>query len=125
MKRDLLSIGDLATEEILHLLDVAARLKNDLATGCEHSWLRGKTLAMIFEKPSLRTRVTFETGMHQLGGMALYLGPTDIQLGRRESVPDIGKNLSLWVDLIMARTYAHTSIIELASSAKVPVINGL
>ncbi len=125
MKRDLLTIGDLETEEILHLFDVAARLKNDLDKGCEHAWLRGKTLAMIFEKPSLRTRVTFETGMHQLGGVALYLGPSDIQLGRRESVADIGKNLSLWVDLIMARTYAHTSVVELASSAKVPVINGL
>jgi ornithine carbamoyltransferase len=80
---------------------------------------------MIFEKPSLRTRVTFETGMNQLGGVAIYLGPADILLGRRESVPDIGQNLSLWVDAIMARTFSHESVEQLAASAKVPVINGL
>ncbi|RMF21809.1 MAG: ornithine carbamoyltransferase, partial [Deltaproteobacteria bacterium] len=125
MKRDLISIADLAREEIDHLFEVAARLKADLEAGRKHDWLPGKTLAMIFEKPSLRTRVTFETGMNQLGGVAIYLGPADILLGRRESVPDIGKNLSLWVDIIMARTYLHRSVVELAESARVPVINGL
>ncbi len=125
MKRDLITIGDLSRDEIEHLFAVAARLKADLAAGRKHDWLPGKTLAMIFEKPSLRTRVTFETGMNQLGGVAIYLGPSDILLGRRESVPDIGKNLSLWVDIIMARTYLHRSVVELAESARVPVINGL
>jgi ornithine carbamoyltransferase len=125
MKRDLLTLGDVTREEIAHLMDVAARLKSDREHGRRHAWLQGKTLAMIFEKPSLRTRVTFETGMIQLGGMAIHLGPADILLGQRESVPDIGKNLSLWVDAIMARTFAHRSVVELAANSSVPVINGL
>ncbi len=125
MKRDLLTLADVEPAEFNHLMDVAARLKADLKAGRAHAWLAGKTLSMIFEKPSLRTRVTFETGMNQLGGVAIYLGPADILLGQRESVPDIGKNLSLWVDAIMARTFAHRSVIELAANASVPVINGL
>jgi ornithine carbamoyltransferase len=125
MKRDLITIAGLETAEILHLFDISSRLKADIAAGREHPWLAGKTLAMIFEKPSLRTRVTFETGMNQLGGHAIYLGPADILLGRRESVPDIGKNLSLWVDAVMARTFAHDAVSELAENADVPVINGL
>lgn len=125
MKRDLLTLADIDSAEFNHLMDVAARLKADLKAGRSHPWLAGKTLSMIFEKPSLRTRVTFETGMNQLGGVAIYLGPADILLGQRESVPDIGKNLSLWVDAIMARTFAHRSVIELAANASVPVINGL
>jgi len=125
MKRDLMSIADLEAAEIARLTSLAARLKADLKAGREHRWLRGKTLAMIFEKPSLRTRVTFETGMNQLGGVAIHLAPSDILLGRRESVPDIGKNLSLWVDIIMARTFAHDTVVELARNAQVPVINGL
>jgi len=125
MKRDLLTLGDVTREEIAHLMDVAAILKDDRRNSRRHAWLQGKTLAMIFEKPSLRTRVTFETGMVQLGGVAIYLGPADILLGQRESVPDIGKNLSLWVDAIMARTYAHQSVVDLAANSSVPVINGL
>ena len=124
-KRDLITIADLEAEEIHHLLRVAGRLKADLRAGRPHAWLAGKTLAMIFEKPSLRTRVTFETGMNQLGGKAIHLGPSDILLGRRESVADIGTNLSLWVDIIMARTFLHQSVEDLAGSAQVPVINGL
>jgi ornithine carbamoyltransferase len=80
---------------------------------------------MIFEKPSLRTRVTFETGMTQLGGHAIYLAPADIQLGKRESVPDVAQNLSRWVDIIMARVFEHQKITDLARSAAIPVINGL
>ena len=125
MKRHLLTIADLSGDDIQQLFRVAARLKGDLRAGRDHAWLAGKTLAMIFEKPSLRTRVTFEAGMNQLGGVAIYLGPSDILLGRRESVPDIARNLSLWVDVIMARTYAHQSVLELAEGASVPVINGL
>ena len=124
-KRDLITIWDLTTEEIHHLLGLAGRLKADMKAGRPHRWLAGKTMAMIFEKPSLRTRVTFETGMNQLGGQAIYLGPSDILLGRRESVADIGKNLSLWVDMILARTFLHDSVVKLAGSAQVPVINGL
>src|SRR5690606_5439293 len=85
----------------------------------------GRTLAMIFEKPSLRTRVTFETGIKQLGGASVYLAPEDIRLGERETVADIARNLSRWVDLIVARTFAHRSLLELAQHATVPVINGL
>ena len=125
MKRDLITIADLSTDEIGLLINVSKRLKAALARGEEHRWLRGRTMAMIFEKPSLRTRVTFETGMNQLGGHAIYLGPADIMLGQRETVPDIGKNLSLWVDAVMARTFSHQSVMDLAASAKVPVINGL
>lgn len=125
MKRDLTSIDDLSVEEIHHLLDLATRLKKDVVERRPHPWLRGRTLAMIFEKPSLRTRVTFETGMYQLGGDAIYLAPADIQLGVREPVADIARNLSRWVDIIVARTFAHSSITELAANATVPVINGL
>jgi ornithine carbamoyltransferase len=125
MKRDLLTLGDVTREEIEHLMNVAAVLKDARKHGRRHAWLQGKTLAMIFEKPSLRTRVTFETGMVQLGGVAIYLGPADILLGQRESVPDIGKNLSLWVDAIMARTFAHQSVVDLAANSSAPVINGL
>lgn len=80
---------------------------------------------MIFEKPSLRTRVTFEVGMTQLGGHAIYLAPSDIQLGKRESVPDVAQNLSRWVDLIMARTFGHQTVVDLAKYAAIPVINAL
>jgi ornithine carbamoyltransferase len=125
VKRDLVRIADLSKPEIYELFALAARLKADLKAGRKHALLPGKTLAMIFEKPSLRTRVTFETGMNQLGGVAIYLGPADIGLGRRESVADIGKNLSLWVDIIMARTFLHKTVQDLATAAQVPVINGL
>jgi len=125
VKRNLVSIADLHADEIHHLMRLSRRLKADTHARRPHAWLPGRTLAMIFEKPSLRTRVTFETGMHQLGGDAIYLAPGDIHFGERESVADIGKNLSCWVDAIVARTFAHNSLTELADSATVPVINGL
>jgi ornithine carbamoyltransferase len=125
MKRDLVTLRDVSASEIHHLIGVARRLKADVRARRPHAWLPGRTLAMIFEKPSLRTRVTFETGMHQLGGAAIYLAPGDIQLGTREPVGDIAANLSRWVDLIVARTFAHDSVVELARSATVPVVNGL
>jgi ornithine carbamoyltransferase len=125
VKRNLVSIAELEPAEIEHLLALGERLKGDLKAGRPHVWLPGKTLAMIFEKPSLRTRVTFETGMHQLGGDAIYLAPGDIHFGQRESVTDIGKNLSCWVDAIVARTFSHRSLVDLADAATVPVINGL
>lgn len=125
MKRDLVSIADLSPKEIEEVLRLAARLKAKTKRGDEHKLLKDKTLAMIFEKPSLRTRVTFETGMTQLGGHAIYLAPADIQLGKRESVPDVARNLSRWVDMIMARTFAHQTVVDLARHASIPVINGL
>ena len=125
MKRDLLRLGDLTTNEIEMILDVAARLKRDLRAARPHPLLAGRTLAMIFEKPSLRTRVTFEVGMVQLGGAAIHLAPGDIRLGERESAGDIARNLERWVDLVMARTFLHRSVVDLAAGARVPVINGL
>jgi len=125
MKRDFLSLADFTRAELEEILHLAATLKRDLKAGKRQPLLAGKTLAMIFEKPSLRTRVTFEVGMTQLGGSAVYLAPKDIQLGEREAVADIARNLERWVDLIMARTFAHRTIVELAEHSAVPVINGL
>lgn len=125
MKRDFLSLADFTRPELEEILHLAARLKRDLKDGKQAPLLAGKSLAMIFEKPSLRTRVTFEIGMNQLGGTAVNLTHRDIQLGQRESVADIARNLERWVDLIMARTFAHATLVELARHAGVPVINGL
>jgi len=125
MKRDFLSLADLTRAELEEILHLAATLKRDLKAGKRPPLLAGKSLAMIFEKPSLRTRVTFEVGMTQLGGYPIYLTPKDIQLGERESVADVARNLDRWVDLIMARTFAHGTLLELAGHAAVPVINGL
>jgi ornithine carbamoyltransferase len=125
MKRDFLDLASLAPEELTGLLALAVRLKSETRIGLEHPHLRGRTLAMIFQKPSLRTRLTFETGMAQLGGHAIYLAPQDIGIGERESVKDVARNLSRWVDLIMIRTFAHATCLEMAREASVPVINGL
>jgi ornithine carbamoyltransferase len=125
MKRDFLDLSSLSVAEVRGLLQLAARLKSELRNGMEHPYLRGRTLAMIFQKPSLRTRLTFETGMAQLGGHAIYLAPDDIGIGERESVKDVARNLSRWVDLIMIRTFSHVTCLELAREASVPVINGL
>jgi len=121
--KDLLSIHDLSTDEFQGILELAARMKANPLPFARS--LAGKTLAMIFEKPSLRTRVTFETGMTQLGGHAIYLAPSDISLGARESVPDIARNLERMVDVIMARTFRHDSVVMLARFSRVPVINAL
>lgn len=125
MKRDFLAIADLSSEELYEILSLAERLKRELRSGQRTPLVAGKTLAMIFEKPSLRTRVTFEVGMTQLGGYAVYLTPADIRLGERETVADIARNLERLVDFIMARTMRHESLLELAASASTPVINGL
>ncbi|MFP6664968.1 MAG: ornithine carbamoyltransferase [Deltaproteobacteria bacterium] len=125
MKKDFVSLADTSRAEVEEMLARAASLKADLHAGKQTRPLIGKTLAMIFEKPSLRTRVTFETGIKQLGGASVYLAPDDIQLGARESVSDIARNLSRWVDLIMARTFSHGAMLELAEAASIPVINGL
>jgi ornithine carbamoyltransferase len=125
MQKDFISIADMSIEEIDELFSLSRTLKEESKQGKAHHHLKDKILAMIFEKPSLRTRVTFETGMVQLGGHAIYLSPNDIQLGKRESIPDVARNLSRWVDCIMARTFSHNTVLELSSNASVPVINAL
>ena len=125
MKRDFLNLSALSPVEFDGLLRLGMRLKAELKSGLEHPFLRGKTLAMIFQKPSLRTRITFETGMAQLGGHAIYLAPQDIGIGERESIKDVARNMSRWVDLIMIRTFAHQTSVEMAKEASVPVINAL
>ena len=123
--RHLVCLHDFTEEEILQILDRADYLKRRYREGKQEKPLARKTLAMIFQKPSLRTRVSFEAGMHRFGGHAIYLGPTDIQLGKRETTADIARNLSRYADAIMARTFAHKDIVGLAENASVPVINGL
>jgi len=124
---DLRAITDLTTEQAWALLSLAAVLKETLSKckTCQWEVLAGKTLAMVFEKPSLRTRVSFETGMFQLGGHAIYLQPADISMGKRESVADVARNLDRMVDGIMARVFSHNTILELAEYSGSPVINGL
>jgi len=125
--RHFLSMLDFSKEEILAVLDTARQLKARRGTveSCSKLPLKGKTLAMIFQKPSLRTRVSFETGMTILGGHAIYLAPTDISIGKRESTEDIALVLSRYVDMIMARVFGHEIVVDLAEHATVPVINGL
>jgi len=123
--KDLLTVTDFSGEEVLKLFKFAAKLKRAQKRGKSHELLLGRSLAMIFEKRSTRTRVSFEVGMNQLGGHALFLGKDDIQLGRGETVGDTAKVLSRYVDAIMIRTYTHESVVDLARNARVPVINGL
>lgn len=125
MKRDFLAVSDFTSEEILDLLKLAADLKQKTKNRVEHHILKGRTLAMVFQKPSTRTRVSFETGMYQLGGHALYLSPAEIGLGTRESVPDVARVLAGFNDAIMARVFGHEIVTQLAKYASVPVINGL
>ncbi len=125
LRRNLVSVNDLSAEEIWQLLKTAETLKLETHRGQAHPLLAGKTLGMIFQKPSLRTRVSFETGMTQLGGHAIYLSPTDISLGKRETTEDIAIVLSRYCDIIMARVFGHDIIEDLAKYATVPVINGL
>ncbi len=121
-KRDLISIFDLKKPEIDSLIKEAVKLKKEKRRSLP---LKGKTLAMLFEKSSTRTRVSFEVGMYQLGGAALYLNSGDIQLGRGETIQDTARTISRYVDGIMIRTFAHDNVVRLASAASVPVINGL
>lgn len=125
MKRDLLTLDDLSVSEMEQIFTRAALRKKELKAGIPHPVLQGKTLGMIFKKPSSRTRVSFEIGMYQLGGYAVVLNHQDIQMGKRESVPDIGRLFSRYLDGIMVRTFAHEEAEELAHYATIPVINGL
>ena len=115
-----LSVGDLSRERIFKLFALAADLKQRWKSGRRPAPLAGRSLALIFEKPSLRTRVTFEVGIVQLGGRAVYLSGHEIGLGTRESVPDVARNLSRWVDGIAARVFSHATIEGLARSASIP-----
>jgi ornithine carbamoyltransferase len=123
--KSLASLNDLTKEEIEQILKTSDLLKLQVYRGQEHPLLKGKTLAMIFEKPSTRTRVSFEVGMWQLGGYALYLGAGDLQLGRGETIADTAQVLSRYVNGIMARVFAHQTILDLVKYSRVPVINGL
>jgi ornithine carbamoyltransferase len=123
VKKDLLSINDLSAAEVKKIFDLTKQIKKQPKKFVQY--LKGQTLACIFEKQSLRTRVTFEVGIKQLGGNSIYLAPNDISLGKRESVRDVAKNLERWVDGIMIRTFGHNICIELAEAADIPVINGL
>ncbi|MDQ1147336.1 ornithine carbamoyltransferase [Bacillus sp. SORGH_AS 510] len=123
--KDFLQLSDFTTDEILYLLNDALELKQMQNQGTPQPFLNGKVLGMIFEKSSTRTRVSFEVGMLQLGGHAIFLSSKDIQLGRGESISDTAKVLSRYVDGIMIRTFSHDSVKELAEHATVPVINGL
>jgi ornithine carbamoyltransferase len=122
---NILTLDELDSKEINHIIDLAIDLKKQQKKGNEKPLLQNKTLAMIFEKPSTRTRVSFETGMFQLGGHALTLSPNDLQLSRGESIEDTAKVLSRYVNVIMARVYDHKSLETLARYASIPVINGL
>jgi ornithine carbamoyltransferase len=120
-----LSAADLTRERALHLFRVSAELKQRRKAGRHGTALAGRTVALIFEKPSLRTRVTFEVGIVQLGGRAVYLSGGEIGMGTREAVPDVARNLSRWVDAIAARVYRHATVESLARHASIPVINAL
>ena len=125
MKKDFLAITDWTKEQILDTLELASELKEKQKNGVPHAHLSGKNMAMIFQKPSSRTRMSFQIGMYQLGGQVVYLGPQDIGLGKREAISDVAQTLSRYIDIIMARLFGHEDVLELAHSASVPVINGL
>ncbi|HEU03512.1 MAG TPA: ornithine carbamoyltransferase, partial [Nitrosopumilus sp.] len=124
-KKNILTFEELSSKEISQLLELSIKLKKDLKKGKQSALLKNKSLAMIFQKPSTRTRVSFEIGMFQLGGHALNLSSNDMQLSRGETIEDTAKTLSRYVDAIMARVYDHNTIEKLAASSSVPVINGL
>lgn len=119
--RDFLSVADLSGDELVYLLDLADRLK----AGEQCRALEGRSVALLFEHPSLRTRLTFDLGVQQLGGHGIYLSPGEVNLGEREAVPDIARNLERWVQCIVARVRYHSSLVELAEASHVPVVNAL
>ncbi|MGN0601204.1 MAG: ornithine carbamoyltransferase [Oscillospiraceae bacterium] len=123
--KHLLKMLDLSKEEIIDILNLADQLKYDVKNGIEHKYLKGKTLGMIFQKSSTRTRVSFETGMYQLGGQALFLSNRDLQIGRGEPVQDTARVLSRYLDGIMIRTFEQKEVEDLAEYGSIPVINGL
>jgi ornithine carbamoyltransferase len=125
MKKDFLAISDYSSEKLQNILDLAIRLKKEYFTHGNEQIFKGKVLGMIFQKPSLRTRVSFDMAMRHLGGDALYLSPNEIGLGQRESIADVARVLSGYVQVLMARVFAHEHVLELAKWSSVPVVNGL
>lgn len=123
--KHLLKLSDLSTQEIIDILDMADQLKYDKKNGIPHEFLKGKSLGMIFEKSSTRTRVSFEVGMHELGGYPLFLSSNDLQIGRGEPVEDTARVLSRFLDGIMIRTFAQQEVEDLAKYGSIPIINGL
>lgn len=123
--RDYLTVADYSKEELWYLLELARELKSKQKAGIPHQELKGKTLAMIFQKSSTRTRVSFETAMFHLGGMGMFLSTNDIQMGRGEPIEDTARVLARYVDGILIRTFSHQEVLDLAKYAEVPVINGL
>jgi ornithine carbamoyltransferase len=123
--KDLLTLAELTPKEFVELIDYSIKLKKELKKGVNKPILKNKTLTMIFQKPSTRTRVSFEIGMYQLGGYAINLSSNDMQLSRGESIEDTAKTLSRYTDCIMARVYEHELLVKLSEYANVPVINGL
>jgi ornithine carbamoyltransferase len=121
----LLTFDELSSKETSAIIDLAIKFKKDLKNNKSKPLLKNKTLAMIFEKPSTRTRISFETGMYQLGGNSIILSPNDMQLSRGETIEDTAKTLSVYVDYVMARVFDHKTIEDLAKNSQVPVINGL
>ncbi len=124
-QKDFISLSDYNPEEIIELLDLADQLKADNKAGRHHHLLKEKTLGMIFAKSSTRTRISFEVGIYQLGGMGIFLNNNDIQLGRGETVEDSARVMSRYLDGLMIRTYSHSSVVRLAAHSTIPVINGL
>ena len=124
--KDFLSISEYSSESLQELIELAVEIKTELTEkGANAPLLKDKSLGMIFQKPSLRTRVSFERGMEQLGGSAMYIGPAEIGLGKRESVADVARVMAGYVDVIMARVFDHAHVVELGKWADIPVINGL
>ncbi len=123
--KDFLAVADYAPEELQSILDTAIELKAEWKSGGNKPLFKDKVLAMIFQKPSLRTRVSFDMAMRHLGGDALYLSPAEIGLGKRESIADVARVISGYVDIVMARVFEHDHVLELAKWAEIPVINGL
>lgn len=125
MKKDFLAVSDYSPKELQEMLDLAIQLKKEHFAGGNQPLFKGKVLAMIFQKPSLRTRVSFDMAMRHMGGDALYLSPAEIGLGQRESIADVARVISGYVDAIMSRVFDHAHVLELAKWASVPVVNGL
>ncbi len=123
MKRDLLGIGDLTSNEIENLFSVTAELKKNKGKVTEH--LKGKSVGLVFQKPSNRTRVSFEVGVYELGGKCIYLGPEEINLGKRETTSDVAQTLSRYLSAVVARVFSHKDVVDLAKYSSIPVINGL
>ena len=123
--KSLISLNDLSTEEFWQIFELSASLKAKLKNGAPHRILEGKTLGMIFSKPSTRTRISFEVGIYQLGGIGMYFNQNDLQLKKSESIPDTAKVLSRFLNGIMIRTFDHQDVIDLANNSSIPIINGL